>query len=60
MLATAAQNAMQVRGSNHYQPIMRDGGAVHHEACIHPDSQGPVGGISHANHGPLAEGKGTE
>ncbi|KAG9962254.1 hypothetical protein KCU61_g4967, partial [Aureobasidium melanogenum] len=60
LLATAAQEAMQARGSTYYQPITRNGAAAHYGHLIHHDYQGPVGGLSHTYHGPLAEGKGTK
>jgi len=60
MLATAAQNAMQARGSSYYQPTTRDGAAGHYGDTIHSDYEGPTGGLSHTYHGPLAEGKDTK
>ncbi|TIA28020.1 hypothetical protein D6C78_10938 [Aureobasidium pullulans] len=60
MLATAAQNAMQARGSSYYQPTTRDGAAGHYGDTIHSDYRGPTGGLSHTYHGPLAEGKDTK
>jgi hypothetical protein len=59
LLATAVQEAMQARGSIFYQPTTRNGAAAHHGDRIHSDYQGPVGGLSHAFHQSLAEGKGT-
>jgi hypothetical protein len=59
LLATAVQEAMQARGSIFYQPTTRNGAAAHHGDRIYSDYQGLVGGLSHAFHQPLAEGKGT-
>jgi hypothetical protein len=60
MLATAAQQAMRARGSTYHQPTTRNGAAAHHGDTIHSDYRGPVGGLSHTYHGPLAEGKDTK
>jgi hypothetical protein len=60
MLATAAQQAMRARGSTYHQPTTRNGAAAHHGDIIHSDYRGPVSGLSHTYHGPLAEGKDTK
>jgi hypothetical protein len=59
LLATAAQEAMQARGSTFHQPTTCSGAVAHHGDNIHSGYWGPVGGLSHTFHQPLAEGKGT-
>jgi hypothetical protein len=60
LVADAARSLMQARGHTYTAPHARDGASEHNGDRIHVNYRGPVGGLSHTYHHPLAEGKGTQ